>query len=166
MSHPPPEDRGLVSRCPKTELFSCLVTILGLTVTCWYLPVAPRRTKRDTWSSLMWGSRAFPHGQLIKIYPASAKSGSGKFVFFLSIRRQSPYRVTVSPKAKVLTFASQTVNCLNRTFLFFSVESLSEAKLRLSHPPREDGGLVTLCPKTEPGTGCDALVFTGCSTAD
>lgn len=66
--------------------------------------------------------------------------------FFLnrvSMRWQSPDRVSICPKTNVLSVICQIVECLTLNCLFFSVETLYETKLRLRHPMRENGSLVT-----------------------
>lgn len=78
----------------KTVVVSCfLVTSLGQSATHWYSPVSLLRTRCDAGSSLTEGTRAFPHGLLVKFYPGptTVESGTELAVFLsrVAIRRQS-----------------------------------------------------------------------------
>lgn len=100
--------------CPKTEhLTIASQTADCLSVTDWYLAVAPTWNRGDTRSSFMWEIRTFPHGPLIKIYPAPAKAGSCiervRLFSRFSIQRQS--HPPSEDRSLVLSFREPETDC-------------------------------------------------------
>lgn len=73
MSFTQPEHRELVNREPDSGLSNCDEVVFTIT---------PLRSRCDIRSNLPRGNQAFPPGLLIKIYPASAITGSDTGLFF------------------------------------------------------------------------------------
>lgn len=116
------------------------------------------------------GNPSILPGLLVKIYPDPEKVGTSTVLEFFSqpclYSKTVLDRVTLCPKIEVLSVASQITNCLTPKCVFYQPSFYPNSDPRLSYTSPKDGGLATLCRKTEVfcyrkyGTDCDKILLT------